>query len=265
MSFNELNSVEHFIIRQLSGVDLNSNTVAEPQSAYGVQWQYLPASELLREQSEVLVESELKKALIRLNPDIAIQPDRADEVIYKLRSILLTVNSVGLVRANEEFAKWTKGEMTMPFGENYQHEAIRLIDFDNLNNNVFQVVNQFHIRNRETKIPDIVLFINGIPIVVGEAKTPVRPAVSWMDGAYEVHNIYENTVPALFVPNIFSFATDGKDFFYGAVRTPLEFWSPWRKEDSHDTLSQLIGIGEVGKQIKSLLHPKTLLDILQNL
>ena len=265
MPFNELNSVEHFIIQQLSGVDLNrTNIVAEPHVPYGLQWHYLPASELLREQSEVLVESELKKALIRLNPDIAIQPDRADEVIYKLRSILLTVNSVGLVRANEEFAKWVKGEMTMPFGKNYQHETVRLIDFDNLNNNVYQIVNQFHIRNRETKVPDIVLFVNGIPVVVGEAKTPVRPSVSWMDGAYEIHNVYENSVPALFVPNIFSFSTDGKEFYFGAVRTPLEFWSPWRLEDERDELSLMIGMNEVGKQMKKLLHPKTLLDILQN-
>ncbi|MPN02303.1 hypothetical protein SDC9_149519 [bioreactor metagenome] len=49
MPFNELNSVEHFIIKQLSGVDLNNNTVAEPQSHYGIRWQYLPASALLRE------------------------------------------------------------------------------------------------------------------------------------------------------------------------------------------------------------------------
>ena len=260
MPFTELNSVERFIIRQLSGVDLNSGRIAESEAPYGLQWQYLPASELMREQSETLVENELKKALIRLNPSIALQPDRADEVIYKLRSILLTVNSVGLVRANEEFAKWMKGEMTMPFGENYRHETIRLIDFNDLNNNVYQIVNQFHIRNRETKIPDIVLLINGIPIVVGEAKTPVRPSVSWMDGAYEIRNIYENTVPALFVPNIFSFATDGKEFYYGAVRTSLEYWCPWRKEE----LSQLIGIGDTGNQMRNLLHPKTLLDILQN-
>jgi type I restriction enzyme R subunit len=61
--------------------------------------------------------------------------------------------------------------MTMPFGENYSHESVRLIDFDNLQNNHYQIVNQLHVRNRETKIPDIVLFINGIPVVVGEAKT----------------------------------------------------------------------------------------------
>lgn len=57
----------------------------------------------------MLVESEVKKALIRLNSEIAEQPERAIGVIYKLRTILLTVNSVGLVRANEEFARWMPG------------------------------------------------------------------------------------------------------------------------------------------------------------
>ncbi|KAA6323304.1 Type I restriction enzyme EcoR124II R protein, partial [termite gut metagenome] len=262
MSFSELNSVEYFIIQQLSGINLNADdTVSEPQAVYGLQWHYLPASALLREQAEILVESELKKALIRINPHIAQQPDRADEVIYKLRTILLSVNSIGLVRANEEFSKWMKGEMTMPFGENYSHVSVRLIDFDNLNNNHYQIVNQLHVRNRETKIPDIVLFINGIPVVVGEAKTPVRPAVSWLDGAHEIREVYENTVPSLFVPNILNFATDGKNFYYGAVRTPLEYWSPWRIEDNSDEFSKLLGLHEVGKQIKHLLHSKTLLDI----
>ena len=265
MPFNELNSVERFIIKQLTGVDLNrSNSLAEPQVGYGIQWHYLQESSLLREQSEVLVETELKRALINLNKEIAEQPDRADEVIYKLRTILLSVNSIGLVRANEEFTRWMKGEVTMPFGKNYSHVTVRLIDFENRQNNTYQVVNQLHIRNRETKIPDIVLFINGIPVVVGEAKTPVRPSVSWLDGAHEIHNVYENAVSALFVPNILSFATDGKEFFYGAVRTPLEHWSPWRLEKEDDDISALLGLSNIGDQIRSLLSPKTLLDILCN-
>lgn len=264
MSFSELNTVENYIIHQLSGVNLNQSIVASPATTYGAHWQYLPASELLREQTEVLVESELKKALIRLNNEIAEQPDRADEVIYKLRTILLTVNSVGLVRANEEFARWMRGEMSMPFGKNYSHVPVKLLDFENLSNNVYQVVNQFHIRNRETKIPDIVLLINGIPVVVGEAKTPIRPAISWLDAASDIHDGYENSVPALFVPNILSFATEGREFFYGAVRTPLEFWSPWRLEKEQDELSSMINLQDVGNQLSYLLSPEVLLDILYN-
>ena len=136
----------------------------------------------------------------------------------------------------------------MPFGKNEQHVPVRLIDFENLNNNSFILTNQFKVHARETKIPDIVMLINGIPLVVGEAKTPVRPAISWLDGAHEIHDIYENAVPQLFVPNIFSFATEGKEVFIGAVRTPLEFWSPWRIEDeTMMNCSHFAGLHDVAK------------------
>ena len=223
MSFNELNSVENYIINQLTGVNLNTHTVSEPQHDYGVKWDYKSAQELQRSVNEVLLESDLKDALIRLNPEIKQNPNLADEVIYKLQAILISVHQVGLVRANEEFFKWLQGDKTIPFGENNRHVPVRLIDYDELKNNNFITTTQFRIHHRETKIPDVVLFINGIPVVIGEAKTPIRPSVSWLDGAHEVHDIYENVVSQLFVPNILSFATEGKELYYGAVRTPLEF------------------------------------------
>ena len=133
-----------------------------------------------------------------------------------------------------------------------------------LKNNNYIITNQFRIHNRETKIPDIVMFINGIPVVIGEAKTPIRPSVSWLDGAHEIHEVYENAVPQLFVPNILSFATEGKELYYGAIRTPLEFWSPWRLEDDDQALAKRFGLGDVGKELSDLLNPKRLLDILQN-
>ena len=264
MSFNELNSVEHYIIHQLSGVNLNTrNELAEPPSIYGKFWQFKSASELNRSVNEVLLESELTAALIRLNPEIAQKNELADEVIYKLRAILLSVHQIGLVKANEEFYKWLCNEKTMPFGENNRHVPVRLIDFETIQENSFIITNQYRVHSRETKIPDIVLFINGIPVVIGEAKTPIRPSVSWLDGAHEIHDIYENAVPQLFVPNILSFATEGKNFFFGGVRTPLEFWAPWRLEGD-DELAKQLGLGEIGKELSDLLHPKRLLDILQN-
>lgn len=264
MSFNELNSVEHYIIHQLSGVNLNTLWVAEDKSSYGAQWQYVSANALNRTVNEVLVETELKAALIRLNPEIALNPNLAEEVIYKLRAILITVHQIGLVKANEEFFKWMCGEKTMPFGENNRHVPIRLIDFEDLSNNSYLATNQYRVHSRETKIPDIVLVINGLPVVVGEAKTPIRPSVSWLDGAHEIHDIYENAVPQLFVPNILSFATEGKTFYFGGVRTPLEFWAPWRIENDDEKLAKQLGLGEIGKELSDLLHPKRLLDILQN-
>jgi len=262
MSFTELNSVEHYIIHQLCGVNLNSGGVSESKTPYGAEWVYQAPEQIKRGINEVMDESEVQAALIRLNPEITQNPALADEVIYKLRAILISVNQVGLVKANEEFFKWMTGEKTMPFGENNRHVPVRLIAFDDLANNRYIVTNQFRIHHRETKIPDVVLYINGLPVVVGEAKTPIRPSVSWLDGAHEVHDIYENAVPQLFVPNILSFATEGKELFYGAIRCPLEFWAPWRMEN--ESISKALGLAEIGKELTDLLSPARLLDILQN-
>lgn len=264
MSFNELNSVENYIIKQLTGVNLNTSVVAEDNLVYGGFWKYKSPQELQRSVNEVLIETELKDALIRLNPEINANPDLADEVIYRLRAILISVHQVGLVRANEEFFKWLQGDKTMPFGKNNRHVPVRLLDYEDLGNNSFIATTQFRIHHRETKIPDVVLFINGIPVVVGEAKTPIRPSVSWLDGAHEIHDIYENAVSQLFVPNILSFATEGKELYYGGVRTPLEFWAPWRLENDEDAIAKRLGLGEVGKELADLLHPERLMDILQN-
>jgi len=264
MAFNELNAVEYFIIHQLSGVNLNADTIADPIAAYDVSWQYKAASELSRGSREVLLEDELKAALIRLNPEIQAKPELADEVIYKLRAVLISVNQVGLVKSNEEFAKWLTGEKSLPFGDNNRHVPIKLIDFDDVSNNSFIVTNQYRVHARETKIPDVVMLINGIPVVVGEAKTPIRPSVSWLDGAHEINAVYENAIPQLFVPNILSFATEGKDLYYGAVRCPLEFWSPWRVTDKDSQLSEALGLKEIGNELNDLLQPRRLLDILQN-
>jgi len=265
MSFTELNSVEHYIIHQISGVNLNLGQVSETsKETYGGQWQYQSSEQIGRGVNEVMVEVEVKAALLRLNPEINQKPELADEVIYKLRAILISVNQIGLVKANEEFFKWLTGEKTMPFGENNRHVPVRLIDFDDLTQNKYIVTNQFRIHHRETKIPDVVLMINGIPVVVGEAKTPIRPSVSWLDGAHEVHNIYENAVPQLFVPNILSFATEGKELFYGAIRCPLEFWAPWRIENDDEAIAKSLGLAEIGKELSDLLKPARLLDILRN-
>ncbi len=267
MPFTEQNSVENFVIHLLTGINLNSvreNISSEPMAPYNIgEWKYIPADLLTRETSDILLDKELKESILRLNPDIASHPERADEVIHKLRAIILTVNNVGLVRANEEFAKWLRNEETLPFGKNHQHVPVNLIDFENYANNTFILSNQVKIRAREVKIPDIILYVNGIPLVIGEVKTPVRPSISWFDGAHDINEVYENSVPQLFVPNIFSFATEGKEIFIGGVRTPLEFWAPWRIEDDKDELAHFIGLQDVSKQLAHLLKPSTILDILQ--
>jgi type I restriction enzyme R subunit len=264
MKFNESNTIEHFILHELTGIDpaaIQDETYRSQESSLhpgSKKWQYVPAIQLNRRPSDVLVESLLKEALIRLNPDIAKDKSKADEVLYKIRAIFLSVGSSGLVRANEEFSAWLRSEKSMPFGNNNEHVSVNLIDFDNLENNTYIVTNQYTVVDRVEKRPDLIMLVNGIPLVVGEFKTPVRPAISWLDGAIDIHDDYENTIPQLFVPNVFSFATEGKTFCYGSIRMPLELWGPWR-----EPANGAAGLSEI-KQSLGVLRPSVILDMLQN-
>ncbi len=261
--FNEENTVEQMVLDTLCG-GVTSNMVAEELASYGGEikgWRFVAAEELPRQHSDVLVESMVRDALIRLNPEIKAQPDRADEVLYRLRTIPLSVQSEGLVRANELFAEWLRGEKSMPFGERGEHTPVRLIDFEDLSNNDYVVTNQWVYPVKEGgRRFDIVMLVNGIPLVIGEAKTPVRPAVTWVDGASDIHNGYEQSVPQMFVPNVLSFATEGKCYRYGSVRMPIDIWGPWHEGEnkSEGTLA------DVQRSIRSMLRPHVVLDILQN-
>ena len=264
MTFNEQNTIEQYVISKLTVHKFEGIAdSASPEYDKAVQWKYMPVEELGRDEDDVIVEKMLKDALIRINPEIRALPERADEVIYKLRAILLSVHDVGLVRANEEFTKWLQGDKTMPFGANNQHVPVRLIDCENLSINSFVATNQYKVTRGVTKIPDMALLINGIPVIIGEFKTPVRPAISWLDGAVQIHDDYENSIPELFVSNIFSFATEGKTFRYGSIRMPLEIWGPWRNESKDDkALGELFGFKEVETAVESMFKPSVILDIL---
>jgi len=232
MPFTEANTVEAMIRDLLCGTPTFDDRVTERPEPYaagraghGLGWRYIPAVELPRRIQDVFVEEYVRLALIRLNPSIAADPARADEVLYKLRAIVLAVRSDGLIRANEEFTAWLRGERSMPFGDNYEHVTIRLVDFSDLDNNQYIVTTQYTFRaGAAERRADLVLLINGFPLVLIEAKTPVRDAVSWVDGALQVHNDYERFVPELFACNVFSVATEGKALHYGAIGVPVEQW-----------------------------------------
>lgn len=243
--FNEENTVEN-LVRDILSQKLG--------------WRFVSNSELARSEKDVFVESMLSEKLKELNPAVRQVPDRVEEILHKLRSIILSVRDTGLIKSNEEFSKWLKGEQSLPYGENGQHIPIRLIDFDNVENNDYIVTTQYSFKSKETKRPDIVLLVNGIPLVIIEAKTPVRPGVSWADGALQIAEDYEHAIPELFVPNVFSAATEGKELQYGVVGTAVEeFWSPWRKRDP-----QKHGMMMITDTIKSLFDRKTVLEMLQH-
>ena len=225
-------------------------------------WKYVPAEELPRDMTDVIVEPMVKDALIRLNPEIAADPSRADEVIYKLRAMLQPFPSDNLVAQNEAFKKKLFEENSYPFGEDGRSTSISFFGTmtkEELAKNEYVVTNQWVYPSVENgKRLDIVLLINGFPVAIGELKTPVRNAISWLDGAQDIAG-YEKSIPEMFVPNVFNFASEGKFYRYGSVNMTLTKWGPWHTPD-HKAEGSL---ADVRISIADMLTPEKVMDIMQ--
>lgn len=244
--FNEDNTIEQMILSTLQGNG----------------WKYIPAEELPRMHSDVLVESMVKEALIRLNPEIAEDPSRADEVIYKLRTVILSVQPHNLVTQNEVFKKMVFEENSYPFGKDGRMIPIRFFGTmrkEDLALNEYVVTNQWVYPQAEGgKRLDIVLLINGFPIAIGELKTPVRSAITWLDAAGDI-SAYEKSIPAMFVTNVFNFATEGKCYRYGSINMPINMWGPWHTA-THKVEG---GLADVKISVEDMITPENIMDIFQ--
>ncbi len=132
------------------------------------------------------------------------------------------------------------------------------MDFDAPDNNHFAVTNQLRIAGSVVCKPDLLIYLNGIPVVVIEAKSPLSPGQGTFAAVSQILQ-YEENVPRLFAPNLFNIATNDKHLLYGATGAPSQFWSGWRdpwpkkRADFFD---------ESEKGVYSLLSPERLLDIL---
>lgn len=281
MSFNEMNTIENALRDHLCGRQRNEggrmNEVREDTAPYdssftlhpsSFRWKYIHGENLVlhgKQSQDVFVDTWLKDALCRLNKPLAANPDLADEVIHRLRGVLLEAGYSGLIRANEIFQDWLLGRISMPLGKDGEHITIHLLDFDTPQNNHFVVSQQVQFTGTMDCFFDLVLYVNGLPLVVGEVKTPVRDAISWQDGAADFlggkKHYWENQ-KAFFVPNLLCFASEGKTFYYGAIGARFKNWAPWHSTEDREAIPQ--DMRTVLKSAERLLHPKTLLEILQS-
>ncbi len=275
MSFNEMNTIENALRDHLAGKPVTSQTtrVEDEKSEYiagntDLKWKYVHGENLGlygKQPQDVFVDTWLKDALCRLNTPLAINPDLAEEVIHRLRGVLLEAGYSGLVRANEIFQDWLLGQNSMPLGKDGEHITIHLFDFETLQNNHFVISQQVPFTGTRDCCFDLVFYINGLPLVVGEVKTPVRDAISWQDGAADFlggkKHYWENQ-KAFFVPNLLCFASEGKTFYYGSIGARFKDWAPWHSTEEREEIPQ--NMRTVLNSAERLLHPKTLLEILQS-
>jgi len=221
----------------------------------GAGWNYVPGKELPRTSQQVFIESDLRDAIERLNPELS---GRTDAVLAKVRQVALSAVSEGLMVANEEYTKLMRGGGTVLMPDSNHDEPFRLIDFEHPENNTLLVSDEVAYLGARF---DVVLWINGIPVVVGETKTPVSVIKSWKDGAKDIYTAYEEHQPAFFTSNLLSFATEGKDFRYAGVRTPLDYWQRWGSSAVPATIE---GWDRVEMSVTGLLTPQVVLNLIEH-
>lgn len=227
--------------------------------AIGMGWEYVEAENVPRYKDSVLVEQWLMEALLRLNP---ITEEQAEQVIFKLRATIMSCHDIdSLVEANSHFRNLIYEENTYPFGKDGDFIPIRFFS-DNDNENHCVVTNQWEFPRASVdggKRLDLVFLINGIPLVVGEVKSATRQQVTWADGAVDLLN-YQKSITEMFVPNILTFASEGKELMYGSIRCPIDKWGPWYESEArqHGDLSCC------ELNFRHLMEPQRLLDIYHN-
>lgn len=245
-AFTEANTIQAAVIDRLTKPDLG--------------WQRVAPDELVRENISALVEPDVTDALLHLNPVVANDRARVDQVLPGLRAAVLSSVEDGLVAANERMMNWLRGRQEVHFVGEPAPLPVRLIDFENPRANKLVVSWEVTYQGAEEGRFDIVLFVNGFPLVVGETKTPTKHSVSWLNAARDIHNTYERYQTGFFVPNVLSFATEGKDFRYGPIGLPAEFWLPWGMTTEEPPP---YGLARALRAAELLLTPERVLDILR--
>lgn len=218
-------------------------------------WVHVPGRDLPRTDRNVLIEADLRAAIERLNPDLI---GRTDAIVTQLRTDAANTEDAGLMVTNEAFTRKLRGLATVLMPDTNHDEPYQLIDFVHPERNTFIVSDE--VRYMGARF-DIVLWVNGIPIVVGETKTPVSTTKSWRDGARDIHTAYEVHQPGFFAPNLLSFATDGKDFRYAGVRTPLDHWHRWGSSQQPATIE---GWDRVRMTVTGLLSPAVIVNLIEH-
>jgi type I restriction enzyme R subunit len=235
MKFNEQATVEKYIIKFIKDK---------------LGFEYIKPEEFakLRDlESEYIIKSQLLDAIKRIN--------QADDTVAK--SVLREVNKIDL---NKDFLVAIRNGINLKDPITGFFRDYKIVDFDTLENNQFVVTNQFYFEGDSENIRlDIMVFVNGLPLVDIEAKSPTASeGVTFENGIDQIKR-YEKVARKLFIPNCFNIASDGLKTVYGTTGAPKQYFLQWRDEELEKELG-----GELGMTLFSLLSKENFLDIIQN-
>lgn len=207
---------------------------------------------------EVVLTPYLKNAIDRINPAI---PAHAKASALKQ---VLRMGGVDLLTDNEQFHRMLTEGINVSYQKdgNQRGDKVKLIDFKNAANNDFKVVNQYTvIENNQRKRPDIVLFVNGLPLVVFELKNPIDKNAT-IKAAHRQIQTYKATIPSLFTYNSIIVISDGNEAKAGSLSAGFSRFMAWKTSDGKTEASHLIP--EMETMIHGMLNKATLLDLVRH-
>lgn len=199
-------------------------------------------------------------ALTERLPEINSEADRqaVEEALYKLTHM----EHGTLVQQNKQFTDWLQNGVEVSYQKNGEtkHDIIHLVDYQTPGNNLFHAINQWTIVENETKRPDVVIFLNGIPIVVVELKSCMREETDFSDGYRQIKN-YMHEIPSLFQYNAFCIISDLVDSKVGTITSGFDRFVDWKTVDGSYEEMQFARYDVL---FKGMLEPERLLRILRH-
>src|SRR3989338_2237824 len=229
-------------------------------------WEYIhglaiaPGAEHAERESfeQIILTHRLRKAVARLNPDIPA--DAQEQAVQKV----LRIYSPDMLYNNETFHQFLIEKVKIPYQQDGYERSyeVALIYFSHPSNNEYLVVNQYTIiENNQNKRPDILLFVNGIPIVLIELKNAADENAT-IRKAFDQIQTYKATIPSLFTYNAVCVISDGMECRAGSVSAGFSRYTVWKSADGKTDASRFSQ--QLETVIKGMLNPATLLDIVRN-
>jgi type I restriction enzyme R subunit len=237
----------------------NETTTASTWKAKDSSTAYL-SPEKRQSYSEVLLKDQLTSAIDRINPHIP-----ADTRTIALRE-LQNINSSDLIASNEIFHRYLTEGITVEYQRNGETkgEQLWLIDWETPTNNEFLAINQMKIvEDNHDRRPDIILFINGLPIVVIELKNAADPKAN-LQAAYNQLTTYKREIPSLFTYNALLIISDGLTARYGSLSADYSRFNQWKRLLPNGDIDNNPNTNELEILTQGMLNKSTILDLIRH-
>lgn len=208
--------------------------------------------------SKVLLEEDIIQAVERFNKGIK------DEQVKETVRLIRNLDHNNTILNNKQFTEYLLNGVQVPIQEQGEtkYRTVKLVDFDNVNNNTFKAINQYTIIEHSEKRPDIIIFVNGMPLVVIELKSTVREEVKLIDGYNQLRGYQEVHIPSLFYYNQFLIVSDGAQAKAGTITSSWTRFSEWKKVEDTDEIFEIMPTHQT--LFNGMLRKDRLLDIISN-